>query len=395
MFEATCAANASCISMRSMSESSMPARSSAFGIASAGPISSCPPGSTAATAQERTKASGSRPSARAFSSAISSTAAAAVGERRRVAGGDACRSACRRPAAAPRAPRATCPCAAGCRRVTRLVARAARRRRRSPAASRPSSVARPAVAVRRERDLVLLLARDAVLLRHLLGGLAHREAGRRLGDGRRLAARGRAAAAARGSRAARRATAPSAPRRAPAPCAGCSGIGTSDRLSAPPAMPGVDVPEQDLGGHVGDRLAGRGAGAVHGVGGDRPCGSPASAGRPRGPGSGPCTDGTTWPITTHADRAPGRPPSARAARARRPSPGRRRSGRGRRSPSARRACGIRRRRRPGVLAWSSRRGPASRPIGRGEGSVFGGFLGGTRAWARHSTIMLAQPRGGC
>ena len=59
-----------------MSDSCRPARSSAIGIASAGPISSCPPGSTAATAHDFTKASGRRPSARALSSDISSTAAA-------------------------------------------------------------------------------------------------------------------------------------------------------------------------------------------------------------------------------------------------------------------------------------------------------------------------------
>src|SRR6185436_13851093 len=58
MLDATWAANASCISTRSMSASVRPARSSAFGIASAGPISNWPPGSTAATAHERMNASG-------------------------------------------------------------------------------------------------------------------------------------------------------------------------------------------------------------------------------------------------------------------------------------------------------------------------------------------------
>ena len=59
MFDATWAAKASCISTRSMSDSCRPARSRAMGIARPGPISSCPPGSTAATAQVRTYARGS------------------------------------------------------------------------------------------------------------------------------------------------------------------------------------------------------------------------------------------------------------------------------------------------------------------------------------------------
>ena len=58
MFEATCAAKASCISIRSMSARVRRARSRALGMASAGPISSWPPGSTAATAHSRMKASG-------------------------------------------------------------------------------------------------------------------------------------------------------------------------------------------------------------------------------------------------------------------------------------------------------------------------------------------------
>src|SRR6185503_19318727 len=76
MFEATCDAKASCISMTSMSARVTPARCRALGTARAGPIRSCPPGSTAATAQDLMKASGSYPSARARASDIRRTAAA-------------------------------------------------------------------------------------------------------------------------------------------------------------------------------------------------------------------------------------------------------------------------------------------------------------------------------
>jgi hypothetical protein len=48
--ESTCAANASWISKSPTSLQPMPARSSAFGTAYTGPMRSCQPGSTAATA---------------------------------------------------------------------------------------------------------------------------------------------------------------------------------------------------------------------------------------------------------------------------------------------------------------------------------------------------------
>ena len=45
-------------------------------------------------------------------------------------------------------------------------------------------------------------------------------------------------------------------------------IGTSDRLSAPPAMPGLGVAQADGVRHLRDGLVGRGAGPVHGEAGD-------------------------------------------------------------------------------------------------------------------------------
>src|SRR5579859_1146789 len=74
--ESTCAANASCISTTSMSASVSPARSSAIGIAYAGPMSSWPAGSTAAYAYDRTNAFGVMPSERARVADITSTLAA-------------------------------------------------------------------------------------------------------------------------------------------------------------------------------------------------------------------------------------------------------------------------------------------------------------------------------
>ncbi len=76
MFESTCAANASCISTRPRSLHAIFARSNAFGTAYAGPIRSCSPGSSAATAYERMNARGSYPRLRAASSLMSTTAAA-------------------------------------------------------------------------------------------------------------------------------------------------------------------------------------------------------------------------------------------------------------------------------------------------------------------------------
>src|ERR1700737_1222194 len=52
-FDSTCAANASCISIRSMSFSESPARLSATGAASTGAWSSCSPGSRAAYGEDR------------------------------------------------------------------------------------------------------------------------------------------------------------------------------------------------------------------------------------------------------------------------------------------------------------------------------------------------------
>ena len=72
-------------------------------------------------------------------------------------------------------------------------------------------------------DLVLLFAGDAVLLGHLLGRLAHAEAGRRLGDRRGVGHAGRGAGCPRRPRAARPGSSPSTPRRAPGPSCGCAG----------------------------------------------------------------------------------------------------------------------------------------------------------------------------
>src|SRR5207237_2911709 len=72
-FDNTCAANASCISTRSMSARVRPARLSATGAASTGPCSSCSPGSSAAYAYDRMIPSGEYPSAFALSSLMSKT----------------------------------------------------------------------------------------------------------------------------------------------------------------------------------------------------------------------------------------------------------------------------------------------------------------------------------
>src|SRR5438552_11406384 len=74
--ERTCAANASCISMRLISESVSPARFSAMGIAYAGAMSSWSAGSTAAYAYERIATRTVRPSARARAPDMRSTVAA-------------------------------------------------------------------------------------------------------------------------------------------------------------------------------------------------------------------------------------------------------------------------------------------------------------------------------
>src|SRR5216683_1235258 len=74
--ERTWAEKASWISNRSMSGTRMPARRSTSGTAKAGACSSCQAGSTAAYAYSLRKPSGFIPSARAFSSAITTSAAA-------------------------------------------------------------------------------------------------------------------------------------------------------------------------------------------------------------------------------------------------------------------------------------------------------------------------------
>ena len=81
--ESTTGANASLISMRSISSSVMPARSSTFVVAGIGPVSIIT-GSTPASANVWNRARGVRPSSLAFSSLMMSTRGRAVGDLRRV-----------------------------------------------------------------------------------------------------------------------------------------------------------------------------------------------------------------------------------------------------------------------------------------------------------------------
>ena len=154
---------------------------------------------------------------------------------------------------------------------------------------------------------VLLLARDPVLLGHLLGRLPHGQAGGRLGDGRRLGHE-----VARPDRARRPARGPPTLRAREASTSARAirrlwRMGTSERLSAPPAIPTCACPARISDGHLRDGLVGRGAGAVHGVGGHRRAEGPRAA-RPRAPGSGPSPTGSPgpWP------RCPPRPASTSA-----------------------------------------------------------------------------------
>ena len=126
----------------------------------------------------------------------------------------------------------------------------------------------PAVAVRGEGDPVLLLARDGVLLGHLLGRLAHRQAGGRLGDGRRVRHEvARPHPRERGQAGAERFRLLRLHQDAGhAPAVEDRHVGEAFR---PTGDPDVHVTEQDRGSHVGDRLVRGGAGAVDRVGGHR------------------------------------------------------------------------------------------------------------------------------
>ena len=123
---------------------------------------------------------------------------------------------------------------------------------------------RPGVPVRGERDPVLLVAGDAVLLRHLLGGLAHREARRGLGHGRPLRHQ-----VPRAERRQDREPRPHRPRalaldERPRQPAAQRDRDVRQRLGAT-GDAGVEVPQANLGRDVRDRLAGGRAGAVHRV----------------------------------------------------------------------------------------------------------------------------------
>ena len=117
-----------------------------------------------------------------------------------------------------------------------------------------------------QREPVLRLARDPVLLRHLLGRLAHRLAGRRLGDRRRQ----REPDPAAGPAPKAASPAPEAPGLARlhqdlAESPGMEDRDVGQRLDAA-GQHDVGVTQRDLVGGVGDGLGRRGAGAVEGVG---------------------------------------------------------------------------------------------------------------------------------
>ena len=123
------------------------------------------------------RASGSRPSSRAFSSVVITRQAAPSLRVEALPGGDACRPR-GRPASASRASRARCP-RAGPRPPRPSPARSPRRFGGASigaisSAKRPSSRAAHGALVAAERERVLVLARDPVALGDVLARLSHR-----------------------------------------------------------------------------------------------------------------------------------------------------------------------------------------------------------------------------